>query len=235
METTKTNWNVSLKGDSLKNVRTNLKNIKSLITEGMFKFDNEGLKMTAMDAANVAMVIFFVPAKDFDLYNISEEVNLGLNVDIFYKSLTAFKESVTISMDDDGRLKTHDAKYSFTVPLIELDNQQRNMPALEFNATITPDSKLADFISNLIDISEGINFEVRNKKFILSAQGDLRKGEAVVCDVNAPDTSSKFSSEYLTKFFAFGKPNKIELGNEYPLRVTFDNVIAILAPRVQND
>lgn len=221
--------NVSLEGDNLKNVKKLLKGIKSLISEGLFVFDNDGMKLTAMDAANVAMVILFVPKEDFATYNVAETEKIGLKLDEFVRNLNCFKKDVKLNVVDSGNtLNFEDGKFKFTQPLLVLDNPIQKIPDIKFdiNVPLNGFGELNVFLKR----EESVIFEVKGGKFKLRCN----TGEAIIKPMEGAG-KGRYASSYLEKIFACGEAKTLEFGKDIPLMVTFNNLKMILAPRVDGD
>ncbi|RLI11165.1 hypothetical protein DRO33_04535 [Candidatus Bathyarchaeota archaeon] len=133
---------------SAKEFRSALEAIGTLIDEGTFVIDQEGLKLRAMDPSRIAMVDFMWGRSVFDEYEAPEEgLKLCVSIDEVRKLLKKARkgESLELSLDPStGRLRiTMRGRYtkSFTVPRLETAGEE--VPGelkIPFDAKITLDA-----------------------------------------------------------------------------------------------
>lgn len=232
--------------------------ISELVNEGRFKINKEGIELVAMDPANVAMVIFKLLSSSFIEYDIKKEIEIGINLGSMKQVLRRAKASDTLIMELVEnklvmQLRGHTTR-TFSLPLIEMDENQQKVPDLNFPLKIETDSTiLNEAIEDADVVGESVSFIVENKKFLISSKGDLSKAEIVIkegddtkirCDTQ--DTvKAKYSIEYLKKMINGSKISgdgkaSIQFNKDYPLKLEYSTVDKvkigfILAPRVEND
>ena len=224
--------------------------ISELVTEVRIKVDEEGLSITAIDPANVAMVSFNLPKKSFSVFQ-SEKETLGVNLDDFKKILkrASSKSSLILERKENSLLIKIDDKIkrNFTLNLIELDSNEKEFPkGLEFSSKVEIDSQdLIDSIEDCSVVSDACSLIIQENKFIIeakeinSARTEFSSDEV---KIEAEDCHSRYSLEYLQKFmkgskifqktilnFASDHPLKMDLISE-ELSLTF-----LLAPRMEID
>ena len=226
-----------------------------LIPEATLKVTNEGLRILDMDPANVAMVNLNIPKDSFVQFELDE----GKEEEIISVSLSNLRpilkragkdDIVSISLVGDARLKLSFDHRKFEVPLIDIeDNKEQKEPEIKPIYSVT--TKTKDFMQILSDasiIGESLSFFKAKdaEQLTVKTEGDkLTKFESSVptetVELDTKDKIlSKFALEYLNKMVksSYGTTVKIELGNDYPLRLNFHNdsfnVRYILAPRVES-
>jgi len=227
-----------------------------LIPEATLRATNEGLRILDMDPANVAMVNLNIPKDSF----VNFELDEGKEEEIISVSLSNLRpilkragkdDIVSISLVGDSRMKLSFNNRKFEVPLIEIeDGKKQKEPELKPIYSVT--TKTKDFMQILSDasiIGESLSFFKANdaEQLTVKTEGDkLTKFESSVpietldWDNTKDKILSKFALEYLNKMVksSYGTTVKIELGNDYPLRLNFHNdsfnVRYILAPRVES-
>ncbi|MDD3176042.1 MAG: proliferating cell nuclear antigen (pcna) [Candidatus Nanoarchaeia archaeon] len=229
--------------------------ISEIVTEATFKVTKNSFKLVAMDPANVAMVIFQIPANAFVSYDIDKDENLTLNLNNLKQVFRRIKGNDTLTLEmEESKLKItlqSTSKRTFFLPLIELNEGEQKIPELSFNAVIeTQSSILNDAIDDVDVVGESVNFMTTEMIFGISSKGDLSKAEVEIPADNVTSISStsegikaKYSIEYLKKLIQGSKLSekvKIKFSKDYPLKleyVTKDKVELsfILAPRVDND
>ena len=226
-----------------------------LIPEATLRATNEGLRILDMDPANVAMVNLNIPKEsfvNFELDEGKEEETISVSLSNLRPILKrAGKDDiVSISVIEGARLKLSFNNRKFEVPLIEIEEDKKQKePEIKPTYTITTKTKeLMTLLSDASIAGESISFlkEKDADQLMVKAAGDkLTKFESSVptetVDLDTKEKIlSKFALEYLDKMVktAYGTTVKIELGNDYPLRLNFHNdsfnVRYILAPRVES-
>ena len=111
--------------------------ISELVTEVRIKVNEYGMSITAMDPANISMVNFKIPKSSFSQFEVEKEV-LGINLDNLKQvlrrcgpgsSLTMEKKENLLSIHIQDRIKRN-----FTLNLIEIESEERDLPKLEFSS-----------------------------------------------------------------------------------------------------
>jgi proliferating cell nuclear antigen len=223
--------------------------ISELVTEVKIKFSEYGMSITAIDPANVAMVRFKIPKSSFSQFEVDNDV-LGINLDNLKKvlrragSLTPLvlekKESI-LEIQIQGKIKR-----SFTMTLLDLDSQDKEMPELEYSSRIEISSEdLNSSIEDSFIVSDSCAFIVKDNYFIVESKGlDSSKAEFSTDEVNiiGEDCKSKYSIEYLQKFMKAAKMTDkiiLNLASDHPLKMDIKTQLFemsfLLAPRVESD
>ena len=231
--------------------------ISDLVNEARFKIRPDGIELVAMDPANVAMVIFKLLSSAFTEYTVDKEIEIAINMNNFKQILRRAKpnDMLTLELDEENKLKIKlkgSSSRVFSLPIIELDEKEQKIPELKFPVSITvPSSLLNDAIDDVDIVADSVRFEGEDKKFTISAEGDLSQAKIEVTeneDVKiavdgGSKIKSKYSVEYLKKMIGASKLSdtaNIYFNSDYPLKLeykTVDKVMLsfILAPRVEND
>jgi proliferating cell nuclear antigen len=223
--------------------------ISELVTEVRIKFSEFGLSIVAIDPANVAMVGFRIPKTAFSRFEAGEET-IGINLDSLKQilkrcgsgsSLILEKKENLLSIQIQDRIKRN-----FTLSLIEIDSEEKQIPDLEYSSKVEINS--VDLVASIEDcsvVSDACSFIIKEGKFILEAKGinsaysEFSGDEA---KIEAEDSKSRYSLEYLKKFMKGAKISDktiLEFATDHPLRVDFrgehSELIFILAPRVETE
>ncbi|MFH2019919.1 MAG: proliferating cell nuclear antigen (pcna) [archaeon] len=230
--------------------------ISDLVTEARFTITKDSIDLVAMDPANVAMVIFKLLGSSFTEYHVEKDVKIALNLNNLKQVLkrAGANDIVTLELEENKFkviLKSNTTR-TFYLPIIELDEKDQKIPALNFPISIkTTASILNDAIEDASIVAESVQFIADAKKFTVSAEGDLSKAKVEVpADENTIITKegedvlkAKYSIEYLKKMIQGGKLSDqvfIRFNSDYPLKLEFKStdkcmLSFILAPRVDND
>jgi proliferating cell nuclear antigen len=224
--------------------------ISELVTEVKIKVNKDGLSLTAVDPANVAMVHFKLPAELFAEYNVEKDEVLGINLDNLKavlrrckpgSSLTIKKNENTLKLGIQDRIKR-----DFSLALIDLDLEEKDLPEWEFNSVIKINSDaLVEVLEDCGIVSDSCSFIASPDKFVVeafglhSARAEFGKDEA---ELHSANSSARFSLEYLTKFAKGAKiSNKAHLSfsDNHPMRLDFPTgqvmLSFVLAPRIEQD
>lgn len=227
--------------------------ISDLVLEVKAKVTKQGFEIIAIDPANVALVILKIPASAFSQFDIEKDEELGLNLEDFKQVLKRIGTSLIIEKKENIlKLKTQDkAKRAFSLALIDVEQEERKVPELNFETKIEMlSTTFSDVINDSLIVADSANF-ITNKKddtFTVHARGTLNQSKTEFnsdeIKIEAQDSKAKYSLEYLAKFMRASKiaPKlTINYSNDYPARFDFFNpetnikLSFILAPRVEEE
>src|SRR5690606_31743311 len=152
--------------------------ISELVVETRIQVTKEQLEVIAMDPANVAMVIFKMPASIFAQYEISEDEILSINLNNLKQILRRSKNSDVLTLEKtENKLKItmkEKSTRTFYLPLLELEDRKQKIPSLDFKAIIElKSSALSEAIDDMDVVSESVIFSTETSIFKVSAAGDL--------------------------------------------------------------
>ncbi|HIH14307.1 MAG TPA: proliferating cell nuclear antigen (pcna) [Nanoarchaeota archaeon] len=229
--------------------------LADFITEATFSIQKEGIKLIAMDPANISMVVLTILPSAFVEYAVDEPEELTVNLESLKQALKRAKPTETIALTSEkSKLKLTIAGASskkFFIPLLDRESKERKVPALEFMATAELNaSEFRDYIDDLSFASEAATFELDKNTFTLSS-GDtgnkvtveVNKGNDALHQLNAKDAvKSIYSIEYLKKMArsaSLADVVTVQLSSDYPLKLDFKSINKlqlsfILAPRIEN-
>ena len=223
--------------------------ISELVIEVKIKIDELGMSIVAMDPANVAMVEFKLPRSAFSQFEAGKET-LGINLDNLKRVLKragAGSSLILEKKDNILNIQIQDRiKRNFTISLIDIEGEEKNMPDLEYSARVEMNSiDLIDSIEDCAIIADACSFIINDGKFIIEAKGlnsAMSEFSGDEAKINAENCKSRYSLEYLQKFVRGAKlVNKtiIRFSNDHPLRMEFRTDFIelnfILAPRVETE
>jgi len=234
--------------------------ISSLISEGTFKVNEEGISLVAMDPANVAMVIFELYPSAFLDFNVEEEEHFTINLDDLKKILTKakLKETVTLELDKNKNrfLITFKgkSKRTFALPLIEGQETEQKIPELDLPIKVEIDAKaIKETIDSAKIISDSVLYmaDPDNMKFVIKAEGELREmkvefsqdDESVLSMEIPTKARARYSVDYLSKISKAADISDtvvIRFNNAYPCWMDYKlldklKVSFILAPRAETE
>lgn len=223
--------------------------ISELVTEVKFKINEFGMSITAIDPANIAMVGFKIPKSAFSQFVAEDEV-LGINLEDLKKilkrasagsSLIFEKKENLLSIEIQDRIKRN-----FTLNLIDIDGEEKEMPNLNFSAKVEINSvDLVDAVEDCSVVADACSFIIEKGKFIIEAK-NLNSSKAEFsgdeAKIDAENCKVRYSLEYLQKFIKGAKlceKTSLNFAEDHPLKIDFkiDNMELsfILAPRVETE
>jgi len=225
--------------------------ISDLVIEVKINVNKEGMKILAVDPANVAMIDFKLPATAFSQIEVEEEV-LGVNLESLKAVLRRCSATSALIMSTEDnflRLEIIDKiKREFTLTLLDLEGKDKPLPSLEFSTKIEMNSvDFAEAVEDCSIVADSCSFSADSSKFSISAKGSLNSANLTYSsdeiNVESPtESKGRYSLEYLQKMI---KANKItdkvvlNFANDYPLRLEFItpmiNLAFILAPRIETE
>lgn len=227
--------------------------ISELVTEVRIKVNDYGMSITAIDLANVAMVGFKLPKSAFSQFEVREAGGtvLGVNLDNLKQILKRCGPSGSLILDKKDNLLEVNIqdriKRSFTLALIEIESEDKELPDLEFSSRVEiPSIDLIDSIEDCSVVSDACSFIIdENGKFIIearelnSARSEFSGDEA---KIDAEPCKSRYSLEYLQKFMKGAKLAEktiLQFATDHPLRLEIKSqgmeLKFILAPRVETE
>ena len=224
--------------------------ISELVTEVKIKINNSGMNLTAIDPATVAMAYFHIPAELFSQFEVNKEEVLGINLENLKAILRRCGLGSSFIMEkEENLLKINiqdKIKRDFTLALLDIDAEEKEMPQWEFKSVIKMDAQsLVDAIEDCSIVSDACNFIAEPNKFVIEAKGihtartEFSSDEAQIFSDNS---IARFSLEYLSKFIKGAKiANKVEINfsDNHPMRINFPAgkimLSFVLAPRVEQD
>jgi proliferating cell nuclear antigen len=225
--------------------------ISELVSEVKIKVTKEGMSIIAIDPANVAMIVFKLPASAFSQLEVDDE-SLGLNLESFKAVLrrASFSSSLLMKTEENTlKIEIIDRiKREFSLSLIDLEKKDRSVPNLEFTSRVEINS--IDFMEAVEDcsiVADSCTFETNPEGFSIYARGALNSAKLAYSSdeayIESPTPAkSKYSLEYLQKMIRAAKlsdKTSINFSTNYPLRIDFKTPLLelsfILAQRVESE
>ena len=228
-----------------------------LINEGLFTVDKEKFFLRATDPSQISLVDFVMPKSAFEEYiaDIGEEsankISFGINLNnllqILSHSNADDKLSIEIKEDKPTILieLLGKSKRSFTIPLIDVSDQQHPLPNIPFDVTVQLTSdQLLGGIKDAALFSSHLTFKVADEKFILETQSskgkfkqEIEGGEVAISGQKA---KAMFPLDYLQNMIKNSKGTiNIKLKDDMPIELSYTIGSAAiryyLAPRVDTE
>ncbi len=223
--------------------------ISEIVNDVRIKLLEDGMSIVAVDPANVALIIFKFPRESFSQYEAGNEV-WGVNLDDLKKILKRASNSSSIVFEqEDNKLKItifDKVKRIFTLSLIEVESEDKDIPDLNFACKVEMDSvSFSQAIEDTMIVADSCALMAGEGFFMVEGSGSLNSARAEFSGDEVKITGigkSKYSLEYLMKFIKAQKISDrvvVNFSDDYPLRLDFPGekigIGFVLAPRVENN
>jgi len=240
--------------------------IKNFTEQINVHFSTEKMFIQTMDCARVSIVEIVIPAEWFvggvGTYVCPENVVIGINVNIFWKilnskdkqqilELDAVRDSLNIRFLNPDVADTFEKH--FEIPLIDLEIETMQIPAIEYQAEFTISSvKFAEMIQQLRMFGDTMEIKCSEEK--ISLYSTSQESGKMSVEIKIDDLTSftinegeqlnlSFSLMYMSYICMYSKIAKdvdIRLCTEYPLCILYDmgqdaKMMFYLAPKMNDD
>lgn len=224
-----------------------------LSDEVKFTISSDGIKLKAVDPANIAMVFLDLPAAAFEYYQ-ADACELGIDLVRLSDTLSMADtgENVTIELDEGAhKLKVGVGSLSYTVALIDPTaiRKEPRIPEIDLPTSVTlTGAQLRKAIKAAEKVSDHAILGVDDTTFFMEAKGDIDSLKLWIpatelLAMRPGESRSLFSLDYLVDMVkAAGKADEVvlELGLDYPIKMRFQinknvSIIYLMAPRIEQE
>jgi proliferating cell nuclear antigen len=223
--------------------------VSHLTTDAKIAISEDGLKIEAVDAANVAMVFLNAKAAAFDSYQATTgEIALDLQK---LQSLASGKEPISMLLEEETH-KLHIAvgRAKYTMSLLDPSafKGTPKIPQLDLPCSITmAGGDLLDAIKAAGKVGDHVVLEQNEEEFRFSAKGDIDSFSmpfqlSELTGVRQGVSRALFSLEYfaaIAKVASSCKEVRIDTGVDYPAKIEFSigdvDIRYLLAPRIEQE
>jgi len=241
-------------------LRACVETITAIVDEGKLRITEEGLKLRAVDPANVAMISFVLQRDAFDDFQFSVESEGDTEIEIgmdFMKLIGILgiggREDVELKLDENAqKLYTRMGSLDYTLSLLDPSSLRKEpkVPELEFPAKVIIETEeFRRTIRAAEKIGENIVLGVDGEEFYMEAEGEMDKlrlglSKEQLIDLTPETVSSLYSLEYISsmsKGISHAENITLNLGKNYPLQMDFAlaegkvKVSYLLAPRIESE
>lgn len=216
--------------------------LKNILCDVNFTANSSGIKLTTIDSTNCAIVNLILYAEKFEEYVCERELNIGLNLVSIFKILKGSKHADTVSFyinrDEPTILNIKTVNSSkktgveSKVKILDMDEKIYNIPDISFNSYITmPSADFQNYILELSNVSDVVNFKSNAKELILSAKGDFAEQKIRINESNdllqEDDTyeCGTFNIKYILLFCKSSNlcsTIEIYLKSDFPLTILYN-------------
>jgi proliferating cell nuclear antigen len=191
-------------------IKSTFEVLKDILNDVNVYFKADGMYITTLDTARVALVDVFLAAENFDEYECSHEILAGINISNTFKLLKTITNNdvltITVNTKEymDISIKSEAKKTTTNFQLKLLDINENRIEVPDINMTTVTTMQSADFQRMCRDMSNiGANIEIiRNKNLLtMRCTGDFANQEtSIECVDESPYVSGIYSLRYMNTF-----------------------------------
>lgn len=211
--------------------------LKELIKEGVFVFNEQGVRFKALDPSHVVMVDMYFPREAFMEFDIKNEIKIPLNIEELSRVFrrTGKKDILIMELVNDKLKITFEGKFPriFYEPLISLEYTELG----EIKAPFKVDIRLAspifyESIKDIEPVGEILGLEADVDKLVIFNEGETSKAmieltpdSGVISSVVEEPQKSIYSYEYIDVFLPISRVSdtvRIQFSSDMPLKLTYE-------------
>lgn len=224
--------------------------LKEILTEANFVFDESGIKLMAMDSNKTILIHMKLPSENFEFYNCSQKVNVGVNMLNLFKLIKTMtnSEDLTLFVEKNNENKLgiimedteKKVKTTYYMNLLDIPDENIEAGDVEFDTQLTlPSGDFQKIIRDMINIGENIEIQCIGTQLSLCCEGDFASQKTILLptsdeekglkyeQTSPPETpiQGEFSLKYLmlfTKCTNLCNQINLYIKNDYPLIIKYE-------------
>lgn len=224
--------------------KTLVEALKEMLTDTCIQFDEQGMKIVAMDTAHIVLVHLKLDASKFEHFYCENKMMIGVNMLNLHKLIKTINSNDTLTFFMDNNDLNHlgikiengdkNTKTTYKLNLLDLDNHNISIDPAEFNSVITlPSTDFQKICRDMNNLAEMVEIRNINNQLIFSCKGEFCAQETVLSDNESHSIQNTdpnvivqgvFSLRYLVMFTkCTNLCNTVELylKNDYPLIIKY--------------
>ena len=189
-------------------LKTSFEVLKDVLNDVNVNFTRDGMNITALDNAKVALINMNLQADRFEEYECEEPITAGINISNFFKILKIITSNDVLSMDINNREhmlvtienSTKNSKSVFELNLLWINDDTLEIPKIEPSCvTIMPSVDFQRICRDMGNIGTYVSI-FRNKNILnISCAGDFAK-QTTSIDTEQNDFGEDIGNKYSLKF-----------------------------------
>jgi|GEM_PF-1750333 len=224
-----------------------VESLKDLVTDAQFEFSENGLQLQAMDSSHVSLCHLKLNVDAFGEFRCDKATTMGLSLMNLAKVLKCASNEDTLTMkhrDEDDTVSLlfenpgQDKIMDFNMKLIEIDQEQLNIPDTEYKCTIKiPALEFKTIISDLLALGDTCTISCSKEGVRFSVDGDVGKANIMLKPGQVANENKKvqiemdepvelrFALRYLNLFSkatALSGMVSLSMSTDIPLLVKYD-------------
>ena len=178
----------TVQGSSLKGL---FEVLKELLNDVNVVVNASGIKVLAMDSAQVTLCHCLLEAQNFEVFHCPETVVIGLNVQNLYKLLktVSSQDTLTLQIEEDCpndleiiiQNSEKKSKTFYRLRLLDIDDDHVKVPTVEMTTCITMAS--VDFqrlIRDMLTVGTVLRVRVKKREVIFETSGDFASQRTIL-------------------------------------------------------
>jgi len=208
--------------------------ISSFISEGNFRFSDSGISFKAVDPSQIVLVVFSMDKKAFEKYSI-EPTFVGVDMVELGKILSRAlpNDRLVLDLSDSEMLikLEGDISRSFSLPLIDVSDEEVTVPKTSFDATVEINARiLKEALKDASLFGSSVVLRVKGNELFVEARGSSGTLKSVAKQAKGmsveskAEVVSKYSLNFLQNIVREADPEKkikLELKSDAPMRVSY--------------
>jgi len=226
-------------------IKTLIEALKEILNDTVIEINKDCIKIVTMDNSHIILVHLKLSSDKFEHYSCNRHISIGINMLNLYKIIKTVNNNDILTLFVNENNLNHlgikienmekNTKTTYFLNLLDLNNEQFDIPEVEFNSVITlPSNDFQKLIRDMNNIADYVEIKNVDNKFILSCSGDFCNQETVLSDTdlliinkgNKNDIiQGNFNLKYLVLFTkCTNLSNNVELflRNDYPLIIKYN-------------
>ena len=234
--------------------------LKEILTDGNITFDENGIKLMAMDSTHSVLIHLKLEAQNFEYFRCFKKITIGVNMLNFFKLIKTMTNSETLTLfiekNNENQLgiiihnSEKNSQTTYKLNLLDIQEEDIKIPPAKFETELTlPSNDFQKIIRDMINIGENIIITSIGNQLKLVCDGEFAHQETVLGETNnglkfstlqSPEKpiQGAFSLKYLLLFTkCTNLCNQIQfyIKNDYPLIIKYavaslGNIKLCLAP-----
>lgn len=208
--------------------------ISSFISEGNFHFSANGVSLKAIDPSQIVLVNYNVSKSAFDKYEVEPNfigVDMGELEKIMQRALPNDRMQLELSESEMHLKFEGDLSRSFKLPLIDVSDEEVNIPAPKFDAKVSINARiLKEALKDASLFGSSVVLRAKGKQFSIEARGS--QGTLKTVTKETTNVSVKADSEVVSKYSLSFLQNivkeadnegnvSMELKSDAPMKVSY--------------
>jgi proliferating cell nuclear antigen len=165
--------------------------LKEILTDANFEFDEDGLKIVAMDSTHTVLVHLRLNANNLEKYFCKNKIVLGINLINFYKLMKILGNNDTLElfMEDANlsvlniiiRNSEKNSITTFKLNLMDLHEEQIEVPPPTFESVSTmPSVDFQKICRDMYNLSDDLEIKSIGNQLIFSCKGQFAEQETSI-------------------------------------------------------
>ena len=172
-------------------LRTLIEVLKDVLNDINITFDETGVKIMAMDGSHVALIHMKLQADRFERYVCKQKMNIGVCMSSWFKLMKTVgtNDTVTLFIEEERpnelgiKIENADKNSSttFRLKLLDIDNQELNIPDVEINCIVTmPSNDFQRLCRDMSNIGDTVEITSDEEGLHFKCEGDFASQETVI-------------------------------------------------------